>query len=79
MITPPFDPDKLYPTDDEALQLLGPPSTLADWRSQRRGPAFCKFGKRVLYPGRALNEFLERSLVETSDSRPAEAEAEAAA
>ena len=53
-----FDEDKLYLTNDPALKVLGPYSTLAHWRSEGRGPAFIKLGQRVAYSGKALNEWL---------------------
>ncbi len=54
-----FDLDKYYLSDDPDLLVLGRPSTLAHWRSEGRGPAYAKAGSRVLYSGRALNEWLE--------------------
>ena len=62
-----FDPDKLYATDDPALLVLGPYSTLADWRSQKIGPPFHKFGKRVLYSGKDLYDWVAAHRVETVD------------
>ena len=59
-----FDPQKLYQTDDPALLQIAPASTMADWRSQKRGPAYVKYGKRVLYRGDDLNTFLEAHRVE---------------
>ena len=59
-----FQDDKLYLTDDPALKALGPYSTLAHWRSEGRGPAFIKIGKRVAYQGRDLNAWLTRQRVE---------------
>ncbi len=32
-------------------------STLAGWRTRRRGPAFIKIGAKVLYPVKAVEEF----------------------
>ncbi len=54
-----YEAEKLYLTDDPALQVLGPYSTLAHWRSQGRGPAFIKIGSRVAYRGADLNQWLE--------------------
>ena len=59
-----FDPDKLYLTDDPALKVLGPYSTLAHWRSEGRGPAFIRIGgKRVAYRGADVNKWLESQTV----------------
>ena len=39
-----------YLTPEElAARIRVAPSTLAKWRKEGRGPAFYKFGKRVLY------------------------------
>ena len=59
-----FQDDKLYLTDDPALKVLGPYSTLAHWRSEGRGPAFIKLGQRVAYSGKDLNAWLEARRVE---------------
>ena len=58
-----FDPDKFYQTDDPALLVLGPYSTLAHWRSEGRGPAYVKFGRRVLYRGSVLNAWIESKTI----------------
>ena len=60
-----FDEDKFYPPSDPALRVIAPQSTLAHWRCARKGPAFHKFGNRVLYPGKELNAFMDRSLIRT--------------
>ncbi|MCY3755944.1 MAG: MerR family transcriptional regulator [Alphaproteobacteria bacterium] len=59
-----FDPDKLYTTDDPALRMLAPASTLAQWRYEKRGPAYMKYGKRIMYCGKDLNAFLAAHRVE---------------
>jgi hypothetical protein len=47
----------------EALSI--PESTLAQWRSQRRGPAFIKLeGRLVRYRTRDLENYITRSIVE---------------
>ena len=62
-----FDCDTLYMAGDDALLVLGRPSTLAHWRSDGAGPPFVKLGARVAYRGRDLNAWLESRTV-----RPAE-------
>ena len=59
-----FKPDRLYLTDDLELLAIWKASTLANWRYERRGPAYMKVGKRVYYRGADLNAFLERHRVE---------------
>ena len=59
-----FDENKLYLANDPALRPLGSYMTLAHWRSEGRGPAFIRLGRRVAYSGRALNEWLRLRTVE---------------
>ena len=59
-----FDDDKLYPANDPEVTALAPYSTMAHWRSEGRGPAYIKIGPRVMYSGRALNEWLASRTVE---------------
>ena len=58
-----YEPNKLYFTDDPALKVIGPYNTLANWRVQRRGPAFIKIGARVAYRGSDLNAWLDKRTV----------------
>ena len=41
----------------DALAL--PESTLKTWRSEGRGPTYCKLGRRVFYAVEDLREFVE--------------------
>lgn len=40
--------------------------TLSNWRNQRRGPPFRKFGSRVLYPVAELLAWEKKQTVETT-------------
>ena len=64
-----FDPDRYYGTDDSGLLLLGRPATLTRWRHEGRGPAYVRFGNRVLYRGADLNEYLDAHVVEPTGGR----------
>ena len=69
-----FEDDKLYLTNDPALRVIAPYSTMAHWRSEGRGPAFIKLGQRVAYSGKALNEWLVSRTVHpgaTGEMQPA--------
>ena len=69
-----FDPDRLYPNTDKALDVIAPASTRNHWRSEGRGPAFIKLGQRVAYSGKALNEWLVSRTVHpgaTGEMQPA--------
>jgi predicted DNA-binding transcriptional regulator AlpA len=53
----------------EAAAILGlKPVTLKIWRSQRKGPRYCKLGRRVLYPYSELMRWAEAQLRDTFDS-----------
>ena len=64
-----FDPDRYYATDDEALRLLGKRATLARWRCDGKGPKYIRFGSRILYLGKDLNDYLDEHLVQPT-ARP---------
>lgn len=38
--------------------------TLQYWRFEKRGPAYCKLGKKVAYRLEDLDAFLERNVIE---------------
>ena len=65
-----FDPEKLYRPDDPSLRPIGSYSVLAHWRHQNRGPDYVRLGKRIVYSGAALNEFLSRRTVRTARDTP---------
>ena len=44
-----FDESRLYPASEPALMAIAPYSTMAHWRSEGRGPAYLKYGGRVMY------------------------------
>lgn len=57
-------------TPKEASEFLGiPEGTLAQWRSQRRGPAFVKMeGRLVRYRASDLEQYITSRIVETEVS-----------
>ena len=59
-----FDSERLYQTDDTDLIRVWPASTLANWRAEKRGPKYVKYGKRIIYRGSDLNAFIEAHVVE---------------
>ena len=65
-----FQPDKLYPANDPELlsKLATAYQTLAHWRQAGKGPAYVKFGKRVLYKGLDLNAWLDRQTIQPTDA-----------
>ena len=64
-----FRDDRYYGTSDPELALIATRGTLAQWRCRGVGPKYSKFGHRVLYLGRHLNDWLDACVVEPSDQR----------
>ena len=64
-----FDDERYYVTRDAELQLLGTPAALAKQRSRGEGPRYLKVGKRVLYRGRDLNQYLDECVIEPTCRR----------
>ena len=53
-----------YVNEDEVAQLTGlAVQTLRNWRHQRRGFPYIKLGRRVLYPSRDIEKFLEERII----------------
>ena len=61
-----FEDDRYYRTLDPEIASLATPGTLAQWRYHGRGPSYYKFGRRIVYRGRDLNEWIDAHLVETT-------------
>ena len=62
-----FDPTKFYAAHEVAATGLATVGTLRVWRSAqrgRRGPAFHRFGGRVLYQGGDLNAWVRSHLID---------------
>ena len=66
---PAFDPDRFYVTTDSELLLLGTPNALAQRRTRGEGPRYLRVGRRILYRGRDLNEFLDECVIEPACRR----------
>ncbi|TAA11258.1 DNA-binding protein [Pseudoxanthomonas winnipegensis] len=57
-------------TGNDAAKYLGlSKSTLEKMRHEGRGPRYLKIGGRVFYRRPDLDEYIERSVVETEDTR----------
>lgn len=52
-----------YTTKEAAAMLKLSPRTLENWRNLRQGPAFVKFGSRVLYSSEALAAYAAANTV----------------
>lgn len=55
--------DTYYNTKEAAALLKLSPRTLENWRNLRQGPAFVKFGSRVLYASEALASYAAANTV----------------
>ena len=53
-----FDPERFYKVDDPALTALASKDTFNRWRCNGTGPEYVRFGRRILYSGKALNDFI---------------------
>jgi hypothetical protein len=58
-----------YTTKETAAMLNISPRTLENWRNLRQGPAFVKFGTRVLYSTQTLAEYAASNTVSTMPAR----------
>lgn len=56
-----IDPHTLYEVADAATILNSPKTTLANWRYRGGGPRFIKTGRRVMYRGQDLLDYLEQN------------------
>ena len=56
--------NQTWKTPAEVAERLGvSPATLANWRSAGRGPAYLRIGGRVVYPEKAIEQWLEAQLI----------------
>lgn len=63
-----FDPTTLYDDRDAELEVIATKEKRAQWRHRRFGPPYIKAGRRVLYSGAALNEWLTENTVQTNSA-----------
>ena len=60
-----FESDRYYRPADDAMRLVAAVGTLAVWRHKRRGPAYFKVARKILYRGADLNRWMDARRVET--------------
>ena len=58
-----LDPNTLYTAADLAELKIVPVGTAANWRSAGKGPPYKKLGKRVVYLGADLLDWIEAQTV----------------
>lgn len=56
---------KFYTPPEVADILRLTVETLSNWRQRRYGPAFVKFGRKVLYSEEALQQFVQKATEES--------------
>jgi predicted DNA-binding transcriptional regulator AlpA len=59
--------ESLLSPEDLAQNLGLSPATLADWRSQGKGPAYLKAGRRIWYPKTHVDRWIQSQIRETSN------------
>jgi hypothetical protein len=51
--------------EKDTAELLGVAvQTLRNWRCQRRGPAYCKLGRKIVYFGKFIDDYKNKCLVD---------------
>lgn len=60
-----FESQRLYSDTDRELDLIAPKTKRAKWRHFGIGPAYHKFGRKVVYAGSDLNAWVTQNRVET--------------
>ena len=63
-----FDDSRFYRTNDDALSIIATQGTLAQWRHRGYGPAYVRFGNRVLYRGCDLNAWLDKHVIKPGEA-----------
>jgi hypothetical protein len=62
-----FQDDRSYVLGDPELSLLGSREKLAQWRHKGRGPAYYKLGRKIIYRGSDLNDWLAKNRTAPED------------
>ncbi len=61
-----FENDRGYVLGDPELDIIGSREKLAQWRHQRKGPAYCRLGRKIVYMGYDLNAWVAANRVDPS-------------
>jgi predicted DNA-binding transcriptional regulator AlpA len=62
-----YSRDQLMSPDELAANFGLKKATLADWRSQKKGPRYLKTGREVWYPKDCVDSWAEAQIQETID------------
>ena len=63
-----FDPARTYVLGDAELDIIADRDKLAQWRHRNTGPAFHKFGRKVVYLGVDLNAWVKAQRVDPQEA-----------
>ena len=59
-----FENKRSYVLGDPELELLGDRDKLAQWRHKGMGPAYYRLGRKIVYRGCDLNQWVEAHRVD---------------
>ena len=61
-----FENERNYLPGDPELDLIGNRQKLAQWRHKMKGPAYFRIGRKIIYRGSDLNDWLAANRVDPS-------------
>ncbi|MHA6347592.1 MerR family transcriptional regulator [Roseivivax sp. CAU 1761] len=61
-----FENDRNYLLGDPELDIIGDREKLAQWRHKMKGPAFYRLGRKIVYRGSDLNDWVAANRVDPS-------------
>lgn len=59
-----IQPETFYTPQDDVMRVIAAVQTLAKWRHENRGPAYIKSGKRIIYRGSDILEWMDKNRTE---------------
>ena len=64
-----FEDGRTYGLGDPELEFIGSKQKLAQWRYRKYGPAWITVGRKILYVGSDLNDWLEANRVDPNQQQ----------
>jgi len=61
-----FENDRSYLLGDPELDIIGDRDKLAQWRHKMKGPPFYRLGRKIIYRGSDLNDWVQANRVDPS-------------
>ena len=58
-----FEDDRNYVLGDVELEIIGCREKLARWRYEGRGPAYYRLGRKIIYRGSDLNDWVDQNRI----------------